>query len=83
MWMGDTAVLDTAFGPHGYRVPTRPLPYWLIWTNARFDETIRMALSYHGVLVMISADKAIQELGWAPLPGKQVHRRRGRKHDQL
>jgi hypothetical protein len=31
MWMGDiAAVLATAFGPHGYRVPTRTLPYWLM-----------------------------------------------------
>jgi hypothetical protein len=69
MWMGDIAtVLAKAFGPHGYRVPTRPLPYWLMWANARFDKTIRPALSYYGVPVLVSADKAEQELGWIPRP---------------
>jgi len=51
MWMGEiAAVLATAFGPHGYRVPARILPYWLMWANARFDRTIRLALSYYGVV---------------------------------
>ena len=43
--MGDiAAVLAAAFGSHGYRVPTRPLPYWHMWASARFDKTIRLAL---------------------------------------
>jgi len=72
MWMGDiAAVLATAFGPDGYRVPTRPLPYWLMWANARFDKTIRLALSYYGVPVLVSADKAKQELGWVPRPASE------------
>ena len=72
MWMGDiAAILDTAFGPHGYRIPTRTLPYWLMWANARFDKTIRLALSYYGVPVLVSADKAKQELGWAPRPASE------------
>ena len=50
MWMGEiAAVLAAAFGPDGYRVPTRTLPYWLIWAGARFDQTIRLALSYYDV----------------------------------
>jgi nucleoside-diphosphate-sugar epimerase len=69
MWMRDIAeVLNTAFGPHGYRVPTHTLPYWLMWANARFDKTVRLALSYYGVPVLVSADKAKQELGWVPRP---------------
>lgn len=72
MWMGDiAAVLDAALGPHGYRIPTRTLPYWLMWANARFDKTIRLALSYYGVPVLVSADKAKQELGWAPRPARK------------
>jgi nucleoside-diphosphate-sugar epimerase len=43
------ALLATAFGPRGYRIPTRTLPYWLMWANARFDRTVRLALSYYGV----------------------------------
>jgi hypothetical protein len=72
MWMGDiAAVLDAEFGPRGYRVPTRPLPYWLMWINARFDRMIRLALSYYGVPVLVSADKAKRELGWAPRPASE------------
>ena len=72
MWMGDiAAVLDAAFGPRGYRIPTRTLPYWLMWANARFDKTVRLALSYYGVPVLVSADKARHELGWAPRPASQ------------
>ncbi len=72
LWMGDiAAVLDTAFGPHGYRVPTRTLPYWLMWASARFDKMIRLALSYYGVPVLVSADKARHELGWAPRPASE------------
>src|SRR3954463_15213755 len=72
MWMGDIpTVLATTFGPNGYRIPTRPLPYWLMWANARFDKTIRLALTYYGVPVLVSADKAKQELGWVPRPASE------------
>jgi nucleoside-diphosphate-sugar epimerase len=72
MWMGDiAAVLAAEFGPRGYRVPTRTLPYWLMWASARFDQTIRLALSYYGVPVLVSADKAKQELGWVPRPARE------------
>jgi nucleoside-diphosphate-sugar epimerase len=72
MWMGDiAAVLADEFGPDGYRIPTRPLPYWLMWASARFDKTIRLALSYYGVPVLVSADKAKQELGWIPRPARE------------
>jgi hypothetical protein len=72
MWMGDiAAVLDAAFGPYGYRIPARTLPYWLMWANARFDKTIRLALSYYGVPVLVSADKAKQDLGWRPRPASE------------
>jgi nucleoside-diphosphate-sugar epimerase len=72
IWMGEiAAVLAAEFGPSGYRVPLRTLPYWLMWANARFDKTVRLALSYYGVPVLVSADKARQELGWAPRPASQ------------
>ncbi|HEU4426053.1 MAG TPA: aldehyde reductase, partial [Pilimelia sp.] len=59
MWTGDiAAVLAAEFGPRGYRVPTRPLPYWLMWIGARFNKTIRLALGYVGVPALVSADKA-------------------------
>src|SRR5215467_13932524 len=72
LWMGDIAgILATAFGPRGYRVPTRTLPYWLMWAGARFDKTARLALSYYGMPVLVSADKARQELGWVPRPASE------------
>ena len=38
IWMQDIArVLAEEFGPRGYRVPTRLIPYWLMWIIARFD----------------------------------------------
>jgi dihydroflavonol-4-reductase len=31
VWMGEIAsVLAQEFDPQGYRIPTRPLPYWLM-----------------------------------------------------
>jgi nucleoside-diphosphate-sugar epimerase len=69
MWLTEIAdVLAAEFGPRGYRVPTRTLPYWLMWIRARFDATTRMALGYWGVPMPVSADKAKSELGWKPRP---------------
>jgi nucleoside-diphosphate-sugar epimerase len=66
MWMGDMAALLAAeLGPRGYRIPTRPMPYWLMWTIARFNKAVRLALGLVGVPALVSADKAHQELGWA------------------
>jgi dihydroflavonol-4-reductase len=72
LWMGDiAAVLAAEFGPLGYRIPTRPLPYWLMWAIARFDRTIRLALGYVGVPALVSADKAKQDLGWTARPARE------------
>ncbi len=72
LWMGDIAtVLATEYGPRGYRIPTRPLPYWLMWAIARFDKTLRLALDYVGVPALVSADKAKRELGWTPRPARE------------
>lgn len=51
-----------------YRVPTRAIPYWLMWVIARFDPTVRMALSSVGQREAVSADKARRELGWTTRP---------------
>ena len=70
--MGEIAqILAAEFGPRGYRSPTRTLPYWLMWINARFDKTIRLALSYYDVPVLLTADKAHCEPGWAPRPAEE------------
>lgn len=72
LWMGDmAAILAAEYGPRGYRIPTRPLPYWLMRKIARFDETVRLALKFVGVRDMVSADKARRELGWTPRPARE------------
>ncbi|MEV3927594.1 SDR family oxidoreductase [Actinomadura coerulea] len=72
MWMGDIAgVLHAEFGPRGYRIPARVLPYWLMWVGARFDKTMRLALGNYGVPVRVSPDKAKQELGWTPRSARE------------
>jgi dihydroflavonol-4-reductase len=69
MWMGDiAAVLKATFGPRGYNVPTRRLPYWVMWLNARVDKVIRLAIDYYGVPLLLNTDKAQQKLGWKPRP---------------
>lgn len=72
-WMGEMAqVLAEEFKPRGYRVPTRPLPYWLMWTVARFDKTIRLALSYVGARADFSAARAERDLGWRTRPARDT-----------
>ena len=69
MWMGEMAqVLRGEFGPLGYRVPTRPLPYALMWLVARFDKTVRLGLTYYGMSMRLDAAKAQRELGWTARP---------------
>jgi dihydroflavonol-4-reductase len=71
LWMSEiAAVLAAEFGPRGLSVPTRPLPYWLMWMLARFDRTSRLALDYVGVPALVSADKARRELGWTTRPAR-------------
>jgi nucleoside-diphosphate-sugar epimerase len=72
MWMGDIArILKATFGPRGYSVPTRKLPYWVMWLNARVDKVIRLALDYYGVQLRINTGKAQRELGWKPRPAEE------------
>ena len=56
------------FGPYGYRVPTRTLPYWLLWVVGRFDATVRMTLDYIGRRELVSHERAHNLLGWSPRP---------------
>jgi dihydroflavonol-4-reductase len=71
-WLGEiAAVLAERFTPRGYRVPTRRMPRPLMWTVARFDRTIRLALGYVGVPALVSADKAARELGWTARPADE------------
>ena len=68
VWMRDmAAILATR-----YRVPTRPVPYWLLWTVARFDKDIRSVLDSVGKRENVSADKARRELGWTMRPVEET-----------
>ena len=68
-WVKDiAAMLAAEFGPLGYRIPTRDLPYWLLWVAARFDRTIRMTLRYIGRKEMVSHDHMRRVLGLEPRP---------------
>jgi nucleoside-diphosphate-sugar epimerase len=64
VWMHDMAkILATE-----YRVPTRPIPRWLMWTVARFDPSVRAALDSLDRRELVSAAKARRELGWSTRP---------------
>jgi dihydroflavonol-4-reductase len=66
-WVQDIArVLAEEFGPYGYRVPTRGLPYWLLWVVGRFDPAVRMTLGYIGRRELVSHERAHNILGWSP-----------------
>ena len=66
VWFGDMArILGEEFGSRGYRVPTRRMPYWMLWTVGRFDREVRLGLDFVGSAEQVSADKARRELGWS------------------
>jgi dihydroflavonol-4-reductase len=71
-WMNYIArTLATTYGPRGYRIPTRELPYWLLWTVARFDKTVRLVLPMVGRYANYSTAKAETELGWTRRPPEE------------
>jgi hypothetical protein len=47
------------------------MPYWLLWTTARFDRTVRLALDFVGVHVNVSSARAQAELGWTTRPAAE------------
>jgi nucleoside-diphosphate-sugar epimerase len=72
IWMREMArTLAAEFGPRGFRVPTRPLPYWAMWVAARFDPTLRLALGFVGRQELLSSQKATDELGWTTRPARE------------
>lgn len=73
VWVREIAgILAEEFGPRGYRVPRRPLPYWLLWLVARFDPTVRMTLYLVGRRERVSAAKARCELSWTMRPYRET-----------
>jgi len=72
MWLQDLAkILAEEFNPRGFKVPTGRLPYWLMWAIGRFDKTTRMALDFVGRRELVTADKAVRELGWSMRPARE------------
>jgi dihydroflavonol-4-reductase len=68
-WMGDFArTLAAEFDPAGFRVPTRRLPAPIFRLIARFDPTLRLAVKFIDREVLVSSDKARDELGWTMRP---------------
>ncbi|MFF0269895.1 SDR family oxidoreductase [Kribbella sp. NPDC004536] len=73
LWLGEIAtILREEFGPRGYKIPSRRLPYWLMWLMARFDPAIRLALTYYDLPIRIDARKAQDQLGWTPRSAAQA-----------
>ncbi|MFJ3404245.1 SDR family oxidoreductase [Promicromonospora sp. NPDC090134] len=73
VWFGDIArILDEEFGPQGYRVPRRRMPYWMLWTAGRFDREVRLGLDFVGSAEHVSAEKAVRELGWSMRPVRET-----------
>jgi nucleoside-diphosphate-sugar epimerase len=67
VWLTEmAATLADEFNPRGYRVPTGTLPYWVMWTLARFDYSLRIGLEFAGRPENVSSAKARDELGWRP-----------------
>lgn len=72
MWMEDIArVLAEEFTPRGHKIPTRRMPYWLMWAVARFDRTVRLSLPYANRPALLSSAKAARELGWTGRPTRE------------
>jgi len=65
VWMREIAAV---LAERYERVPTGSLPTWILWIVARFDPTIRQAMSFVGRRELVSADKARRELGWSMRP---------------
>jgi nucleoside-diphosphate-sugar epimerase len=68
-WTTDFATtLADELGPRGYRIATRRLPYWAMWTIARFDKALRVGLEFADRAENVSSGKARSELGWRQRP---------------
>jgi len=68
LWMGDMAAILAS----KYRVPTRAVPFWLVWLMGRFDPAIRGILPEIGRCVEVSTDKARRDLGWTMRPVRET-----------
>lgn len=73
LWFGEMArMLAEEFGPLGYRVPTRHMPYAMLWAASRFDRNLRLALTFVGRPELVSARRAHEDLGWTMRPIRET-----------
>ncbi|MBM2623898.1 aldehyde reductase [Actinoplanes sp. LDG1-06] len=73
MWARDMAhLLADRYGARGYRVPTRAMPYALMWTISRFQPSVRPALGFWGQRDQVTGEKARKELGWTSRPAAET-----------
>jgi hypothetical protein len=61
-------VLRAELGTKAAKVPTRPLPDFVLKLIALFDRTLRVVTPSLGRKHAFSSDKAKRMLGWAPRP---------------
>lgn len=64
------AILHRELNQYGYRIPTRTMPHWLMWTIGRVDRTVRTALPYVDVPALVSSERAWRELDWTSRPAR-------------
>lgn len=66
-WMSDmAAILNRHFGDRGYRIPTLPLPNFLVRIVALFDKTTRLVVDDVGCHQRVSNERIKRVLGWQP-----------------
>lgn len=65
------AILKSGLGVEARKVPTRPLPDWLVRAGAIFDPLIRQVVGELGHIRDTSADHARERLGWVPRPAEE------------
>ena len=66
-WMADIAkILKAELGAKAAKVPTRPLPDFVLKLISIFDRTLRVVTPSLGRKHAFSSDKAKRVLGWTP-----------------
>jgi nucleoside-diphosphate-sugar epimerase len=69
---GMAVILKEQYGKRGYKVTTRVLPIWVLRVAARFSGEAKLAVDMLGIQHDVSVAKAERELGWTPLPLREV-----------
>ncbi len=65
-------ILRTRMGAAARRVPTRPLPNWVVRLASFFDPAVKQILPELGRGKNASNEKARRLLGWAPRPNEEA-----------